>query len=119
MAKPWGKDVDDAYRALVETLLASGHRCSIATHDPQMLDQLHAFVERRGPDRDPIEFEMLRGVTPDRLALMRTRGYRTRVYLPYGREWYLYLCHRLAEWPPNIYQAIADAVAGSRRGSAG
>jgi proline dehydrogenase len=41
---------------------------------------------------------------------MQQRGYRTRIYLPYGQEWYLYLCHRLAEYPPNIYLAIADAV---------
>lgn len=41
---------------------------------------------------------------------MQALGYRARVYLPYGEEWYLYLCHRLAEYPPNIYQAVADAV---------
>jgi proline dehydrogenase len=53
---------------------------------------------------------MLRGVTPERLQLMGERGYATRVYLPCGREWYLYLCHRLTEYRPNIYQALADAV---------
>jgi proline dehydrogenase len=56
------------------------------------------------------EFEMLKGVELDRLCRMRDLGYRSRVYLPYGEEWYLYLCHRLAEHPPNIYQAVADAI---------
>jgi proline dehydrogenase len=48
--------------------------------------------------------------TPERLQLMRDLGYQTRVYLPYGQEWSLYLCHRLAEYPPNVYQAIIEAV---------
>ncbi len=53
---------------------------------------------------------MLKGVTQERLEVMKYYGYRTRMYLPYGREWHLYLCNRLAEYPPNIYQAIADAA---------
>lgn len=53
---------------------------------------------------------MLNGMTFERLRLTSLRGCRTRVYLPYGQEWYLYLCHRLAEYPPNIYRAFADAV---------
>jgi len=90
--------------------LASGHSCSIATHDPAILDHAHRFMAERSLNHETIEFEMLQGVTPERLQLMRERGYSTRVYLPYGREWYLYLCHRLAEYPPNVYQALADAI---------
>lgn len=52
------------------------------------------------------------GITPERLKTMSEHGYRTRVYLPYGQEWHLhlYLCNRLAEYPPNLYQAIVDIV---------
>lgn len=53
---------------------------------------------------------MLKGVTPECLQVMREHGYRTRLYLPYGQEWYLYLCNRLAEYLPNVYQSITDAV---------
>ena len=49
---------------------------------------------------------------------MRDLGYRTRTYLPYGREWYLYLCHRLAEHPPNLYRALADAAGVTDEASA-
>jgi proline dehydrogenase len=75
-----------------------------------LLDHAHSVIQERSLDSRHIEFEMLDGVTPERLQLMRDRGYRTGVYLPYGQEWYLYLCHRLAEYPPNVYQAIIDAV---------
>jgi proline dehydrogenase len=48
------------------------------------------------------------------LKQLRDEGYHTRVYLTYGVEWYLYLCHRLAEYPPNIYTALSDIVDPSR-----
>ncbi|WP_235439608.1 hypothetical protein [Paenibacillus sp. DMB20] len=39
---------------------------------------------------------------------LKKAGYPVRIYLTYGREWYLYLCHRIAEYPPNLFQAILD-----------
>lgn len=110
IAMPRGEEIDAAYRAAVETVLASRHPCSIATHDPVLLEHAHAVVSESGSDASHVEFEMLKGVELDRLRQMRDLGYRSRVYLPYGEEWYLYLCHRLAEYPPNIYQAVADAI---------
>jgi proline dehydrogenase len=114
-AKPRGAELDESYRQLMERLLTSGHQCSIATHDPALLDPIplkhaHEVIQQQGIDRNNIEFEMLKGVTPERLETMKQQGYRTRVYLPYGQEWHLYLCNRLAEHPPNIYQAIIDAA---------
>ncbi len=114
VARPRGAELDAAYRELMERLLASGHRCSIATHDSAMLDHAHAFVRALGLQVDAIEFETLYGVAPERLRTMRDLGYRTRVYLPYGEGWYLYVCHRLAEYPPNLYRALAGAAAAQR-----
>lgn len=115
LAKPRGAELDESYRLLMERLLMSGHSCSIATHDPALLDPLsleyvHQLTQQTGVGLDHIEFEMLKGVTQERLEAMKKHGYRTRMYLPYGREWHLYLCNRLAEHPPNIYQAITDAA---------
>jgi proline dehydrogenase len=109
LTKSHGRELDTSYRHLMETLLTE-HSCSIATHDPTLLDRAHQFIQAQNLERDKIEFEMLKGVTPERLEVMKDYGYRTRIYLPYGREWHLYLCNRLAEYPPNIYQAIVDMV---------
>lgn len=109
-AKPRGDDLDDAYKEFLETLLQSRHSCSIATHDMTILSHAKNFIEAEKIERSHVEFEMLKGVTLDRLQLMRDSGYRTRVYLPYGQEWYLYLCNRLAEHPVNTYQAIIDSA---------
>lgn len=51
----------------------------------------------------------LRGVTSERLDALHAAGCDTRVYLPYGREWFLYLCNRIAEFPPSLFAAIAAA----------
>jgi len=110
VARPLGPPTDVAFRALMEALLASGHPCSIATHDPALLEHAHRFIESRRLPRGPIEFELNHGIAQDRLQNMQALGYAARVYLPYGEEWYLYLCHRLAEYPPNIYRALADAL---------
>ncbi|MGG6262965.1 proline dehydrogenase family protein [Leptolyngbya sp. AN03gr2] len=110
LAKSRGVELDESYRQLMERLLISGHPCSIATHDPVPLQYAHEIIQTQGIEPDPIEFEMLKGVTPERLKKMQQYGYQTRVYLPYGQEWHLYLCNRLAEHPANIYQAIVDAA---------
>ena len=106
-------EVSAAYCNLMETLLNSGHSCAIATHNPVLLEHAHQSIQTYHLDSRLIEFEMLQGITPERLKTMQDRGYRTRVYLPYGKEWYLYLCHRLAEYPPNLYQALIDTVSMS------
>lgn len=105
-----GAETDVAYRSCVEKVLLESHPCSISTHDRQLLDHADQFVRDNELSTENVEFEMLKGVERERLAGMRDLGYRARVYLPYGEEWYLYLCHRLAEHPPNIYQAISDAA---------
>jgi proline dehydrogenase len=115
LAKPRGAKLDESYCQLMERLVTSGHLCSIATHDPALLDPVslkyaHRLIQEEVVKPNNIEFEMLKGVTPDRLETLKSYGYRTRVYLPYGQEWHLYLCNRLAEYPPNIYQAIIDAI---------
>ena len=102
-----GGDLDAAYVGLVRRLLDAGHPCSVATHDPDILDLVAGDAE--GADA---EFEMLRGVAPERLGGLRDRGLRTRVYLPYGREWFLYLLNRLAEHPPSVFDAISAAAGG-------
>lgn len=110
LAHSRGTALDAAYQQQMRSLVESGHACSIATHDPALLDYAHQLIQNQALATHSIEFEMLRGVTLERLDAMHQRGYRTRIYLPYGQEWHLYLCNRLAEHPPNLYQAVADLI---------
>jgi proline dehydrogenase len=96
-----------AYRALARELLQSGHACSIGTHDWQ---QLAWAQEVCAEHKHAGEFETLLGLGPQQNDHMRDLGFATRQYVVYGHEWFLYVCHRIAEHPPRLYDALADVV---------
>jgi proline dehydrogenase len=104
--------LDTAYRTLAATLIDSGHLCSIATHDVQQINWAHAFIEDRYGAVRPahVEFETLVGLGPAASQRTLALGYPTRQYVVYGQEWFLYVCHRIAEQPERLYQAVADVV---------
>ena len=101
---PRGPELDAAFLALIRTLDQARRPFSIATHDPVIIDRARSHM-----DEGVGEFEMLRGVESEQLDALHDTGYRTREYLPYGREWFLYLCNRIAESPPTLFDAIAAA----------
>ena len=95
-------EVDAAFVDMMQVLLARGERPAIATHDPAMIDATRRFAasERIVPDR--FEFQMLYGIRRDLQVQLRNAGYRVRVYVPFGREWFPYFMRRLGERPANI-----------------
>ena len=97
-----------AYRDITVRLIQSGHACSIGTHDMQQLDWAHDLL--LGKTQAGVEFETLLGLGPKASASMRERGYPTRQYVVYGKEWFLYVCHRIAENPTRLFDAFADAA---------
>ncbi|SNT49030.1 L-proline dehydrogenase [Streptosporangium subroseum] len=99
-----------AYLRYAKLLAASGHLCSFATHDWELINQIDHQFGTPGPDV-PWEFEALLGLGPDRLAAMAERGHPTREYVVFGTEWWLYVCNRLAEDPQRVLQALIDAAA--------
>ena len=74
----------------------------IATHDPAMIDATRQFASARALSPDGFEFQMLYGIRRDLQARLRDAGYRVRVYVPFGREWFPYFMRRLGERPANV-----------------
>jgi len=95
-------DVDAAYIRMLRVLLASGHEPAIATHDPVMIEEARRFAAERGIPRDAFEFQMLYGIRRDMQAALLRDGYRVRIYVPFGREWFPYFMRRLGERPANV-----------------
>ncbi|MGO4695273.1 proline dehydrogenase family protein [Paenibacillus sp. 2TAB26] len=104
---PRSPALNDRYVELVESALRQGHRVSIATHDESIIEQL---LNQGVGSSSNAEFEMLYGIRPDLSSKLKAAGHPIRIYLTYGHEWYLYLCHRIAEYPPNLFQAVIDTV---------
>jgi proline dehydrogenase len=94
--------IGDAFVALCERLLEADAYPGIATHDPEMILRVGRFARQRGIGKDHFEFQMLYGVRRDIQRRLVASGYRVRVYVPYGTEWYPYFMRRLAERPANV-----------------
>jgi proline dehydrogenase len=102
VAFPRKEDVDKNYVKLMQILLESGIYHGIATHDPAMIDATKEFVARQNIAKDKFEFQMLYGIRADLQRELVRDGYRMRVYIPYGRDWFPYFMRRLAERPANL-----------------
>jgi proline dehydrogenase len=95
-------DVDAAFLRLARLLLDEGTYPAIATHDERLIDAVRAYVDQRRVGRDRFEFQMLYGIRRDLQASLIAAGYRMRVYVPFGREWFPYFMRRLGERPANL-----------------
>ena len=102
LAFPNKADVDANFVTLMKTLLPSGIYHGIATHDEKMIDATCRFAREAGISSDQFEFQMLYGVRRDLQKSLVAQGYRVRVYIPFGTEWYPYFMRRLAERPANL-----------------
>jgi proline dehydrogenase len=86
---------------LMKMLLKSGTYHGIATHDENMIRATIEFAQKEKIVASAFEFQMLYGVRRDLQQKLVKEGWRCRVYIPFGTEWYPYLMRRLAERPAN------------------
>ena len=95
-------EVDAAFVDLMRLLLDEGTYPAIATHDPDMIDATRAYARSKGYANDRFEFQMLYGIRRDLQSALVKEGYRVRVYVPFGKQWYPYFMRRLGERPANV-----------------
>lgn len=108
VAFPEKADVDANYMKLTKAYLSEENRqrkayLKVATHDPKIIQATIEYVEANGVKPTEFEFQMLYGIRTQTQVELVEKGYRMRVYVPYGTEWYPYFMRRLAERPANIW----------------
>jgi proline dehydrogenase len=96
-------DVDANYVKLMKVLMKSDTYHGLATHDERIIREAQAFAVREKIDRDSFEFQMLYGIRRDLQQKLVRDGWRMRVYIPFGTEWYPYFMRRLGERPANVF----------------
>lgn len=96
-------EIDRHYVRVLRMLMESPAYPMVATHDARMVSITHELVRRNGRTRDDYEFQMLMGVRPFEHRRLVDTGRRLRVYIPYGRNWYPYLVHRVGDSPRALY----------------
>ena len=102
VAYPRKEDVDANFVRLMQFLLDSGFYHGIATHDPSMIAATIRHAAAKQISKDDFEFQMLYGVRTDLQRRLVKDGYRVRIYIPYGNDWFPYFMRRLAERPANL-----------------
>ncbi len=95
-------EVDEAYERLMLRLLRAGRYPALATHDVRLIKRAVEVAKAEGIARDAFEFQMLYGIRRDLQEQLVGSGYRVRVYVPFGGQWYPYFMRRLAERPANV-----------------
>ena len=104
-------EVDRSYIECMKELVKNGNYAGVATHDPKIIDATRAFVKANAIPSDRFEFQMLYGVRRDLQEQLVRDGFRMRVYVPFGTQWYPYLMRRLAERPANVAFITGSVVA--------
>jgi proline dehydrogenase len=103
-------EVDAAFVRIMQVLLMGGNYPAIATHDPAMIEAARIFAREKGISPDRYEFQMLYGIRRDLQAALTRDGFRVRVYVPFGREWFPYFMRRLGERPANVGFVIRSVL---------
>lgn len=106
-----GSELNHRYMELLQMVFEAGRYCSIATHDPSMIQPIVALLKSLQVPLTQYEFEMLYGIESDLLDNLKKQGHPCRQYIVYGKEWYLYLCNRISECPDNLFRALIDIMA--------
>jgi proline dehydrogenase len=102
IAFPAKKQVDANFIKLMKILLPSCVYHGIATHDPNMIEATIRFAADHDVTKEKFEFQMLYGIRTDLQSRLVRQGYRVRVYIPFGKDWFPYFMRRLAERPANL-----------------
>jgi proline dehydrogenase len=118
VAYPEKDDVDANYVRCMHQLMLSGNYPGIATHDEKIITEAKRFAKENNIGRERFEFQMLYGVRRDLQERLVREGFRMRVYVPFGTQWYPYLMRRLAERPANVAFMTGNIIKEmvSRRG---
>ncbi len=103
-------EADRNYVRLTMMLLSRGNFPAIATHDEAIINAACKYARDNGISKSAFEFQMLYGIRRDLQEKLVSQGYKVRIYVPYGSQWYPYLMRRLAERPANLIFVLSNAL---------
>jgi proline dehydrogenase len=105
-------EVTAQFLHLTEWVLRNLPDPAFGTHDSACIDHVRAVADRLGINHRDFEFQMLYGVRRDLQEKLAAQGYRVRVYVPFGSQWYPYLMRRMAERPANLLLFLRSLIGG-------
>jgi proline dehydrogenase len=115
VAFPDKRDTDANFVRLMQMLFskqaqANGVYPAIATHDTKLIDWAKGHTQEQGISKKGFEFQMLYGIRTGLQRQLVEEGYKVRIYVPYGQQWYPYFMRRLAERPANVLFLVRNLL---------
>ena len=93
------QEVRDNYLKILDQMFKDGNYVGIATHDKYLIDGAYKKIKEQNIPKEKFEFQMLLGVREDLRDKINADGYKIRIYVPFGKDWYAYSIRRLKENP--------------------
>jgi len=100
-------DIREAFNAYAEVLINNTSFPRFGTHDDQLIREVRSYLADYDIPYSRVEFQMLYGLREQGLMDLNQLGYPTRVYVPFGTDWFPYFSRRLAERKENIWFVIS------------
>jgi proline dehydrogenase len=91
--------IRDNFVKMLECMFKNGNYVGIATHDEYLIDSAYRLIKELNIPNNKFEFQMLLGVREDLRDKINNDGYKIRIYVPFGEDWYAYSIRRLHENP--------------------
>jgi len=99
-------DINRNFEYILNYLFRNDIYAAIATHDKRLINSAIAMIEKYNVPLNRYEFQMLYGVSPELRRMLVKNGYKMRVYVPFGDNWFNYSTRRLKENPSIVYHII-------------
>ena len=94
------KEINYNFLKLLRIAFENNIYVGIATHDLQLIEKAYEMIEELSISSEKFEFQVLYGVPMSGwLQKHINYGYKVRVYVPYGKDWYDYSMRRIKENP--------------------
>jgi len=107
------QEIRDNFMKILEVMLKNGNYVGIATHDEYLINKSYELINKLQVPKNKFEFQMLLGVREDLRDKINADGFKIRIYVPFGKDWYLYSIRRLKE-NPEVTLHIVKNVFGIR-----
>ncbi len=91
------QQIRDNFIKVLRYLLENNVYVGIATHDDYLISESYNLIKELNIPTDRFEFQMLLGVREDLRDKINRDGYKIRIYVPFGKDWYAYSIRRLKE----------------------
>lgn len=105
------QEIRDNYVKVLEIMLKDGNYVGIATHDEHLINEAYRLIKKYNVPNDKFEFQMLLGVREDLRDKINADGYKIRIYVPFGKDWFAYCTRRLKE-NPDFTKNVVKSVFG-------